>query len=148
VPYTTIVVAAIFPALMHYTGVYAQVHFTALRLGLAPDRTGRLSDVVGVWREGWRNLFPLASLLIILFAGYTPYMSAFIGIAVAALFGFTSWRRPVTLRLNAAFVVFVISKVLDASFSPSLAAFLVLAAIVAAWRKDDPQPIRQLADAL
>jgi TRAP transporter 4TM/12TM fusion protein len=148
VPYTTIIVAAIFPALMHYTGVYAQVHFTALRLGLEPDKNGRLSDVVGVWRHGWRNLFPLAALLIILFSGYTPYMSAFIGICMAALFGFTSWRKPLTLLLNAAFIAVVVAKGLDGSFGPPLAVFLIVSAVVAAWRSDDPQPLRALADAL
>ena len=148
VPYTTIVIAAIVPALMHYTGVYSQVHFTALRLGLAPDRTGRLSDVINVWRKGWRNLFPLGSLLIILFAGYTPYMSAFIGISVAALFGFTSVRKPVTLLFNGLFILFVLFKFLDNSFGLPLALFLTSAGLVAAWRKDDPLPIRQLADTL
>ncbi|MBB4301413.1 TRAP transporter 4TM/12TM fusion protein [Rhodobium orientis] len=148
VPYTTIVIAAIVPSLMHYTGVYAQVHFTALRLGLAPDATSRLSDVVGVWRRGWRHVFPLAALLIILFSGYTPYMSAFVGISVAALFGFTSWRRPVTLLLNAGFIAFVVAKGLDGSFGLPVTLFLVAASIIAAWRSDDPQPIGQLADAL
>ncbi len=148
VPYTTIVIAAIFPAAMHYIGVYSQVHFTALRLNLAPDKTGRLSDVIGVWKRGWRNIFPLAALLTILFSGYTPYMSAFIGITVAALFGFTSWRKPATLVLNAAFLAFVWSKGLDGSFGMPLTLFLTLAGIIAAWRSDDPLPMRQLADAL
>ena len=148
VPYTTIVVAAIVPALMHYTGVYAQVHFTALRLGLAPHTTSRLSDIVGVWRRGWRHVFPLAALLIILFSGYTPYMSAFVGICVAALFGFTSWRKPVTLVLNAAFIAFVVSKGLDGSFGLPLVLFLVASSLVAAWRSDEPQPLGNLADAL
>ena len=148
VPYTTIIIAAIVPAIMHYTGVFAQVHFTALRLGLAPDVSGRISDIVGVWRKGWRNLFPLVALLTVLFAGYTPYMSAFIGIWVATLYGFTSWRRPATLVFNVAFVAFVISKALDGSFGLPLCLFLIFAATVAAWRRDDPQPIRLLADAL
>ncbi|MEM1164297.1 MAG: TRAP transporter fused permease subunit, partial [Pseudomonadota bacterium] len=34
VPYTTIVIAAIFPAMMHYAGVFTVVHLMARRLGL------------------------------------------------------------------------------------------------------------------
>ena len=34
VPYTTIVIAAIFPALLHYVGVFTVVHLMARRLGL------------------------------------------------------------------------------------------------------------------
>jgi len=148
VPYTTIIVAAIVPAFMHYTGVFSQVHFTALRLGLIPDTSGRFSDVVDVWRKGWRNLFPLIALLTVLFSGYTPYMSAFVGVCVAILYGFTSVRQPVSLVLNAAFIAFVASKAIDGSFGPALSAFLIFAAVIAAWRDDEPLPMKQLADAL
>ncbi|WP_240722334.1 TRAP transporter fused permease subunit [Poseidonocella sp. HB161398] len=147
VPYTTIILAAVVPALMHYTGVFAQVHFTALRLGLKPDATGRLRDILGIWRHGWRHVFPLAALLVILFSGYTPYMAAFIGISVAALFGFTSIRRPATLVLNLAFVAFAASRTLDGAFSPATGAFLAIAGVTAALRRDEPQPLRQLAEA-
>lgn len=147
VPYTTIILAAIVPALMHYIGVFAQVHFTALRLGLKPDTTGRLRDILRVWREGWRHVFPLAALLVILFSGYTPYMAAFVGISVAALFGFTSLRQPLTLLLNLAFAVFVLSRTIDGAFSTSIGAFLLVSAAVAAWRREDALPIRLLADA-
>ena len=34
VPYTTIVIAAIFPALLHYVGVFAVVHLMARKLDL------------------------------------------------------------------------------------------------------------------
>ena len=148
VPYTTIVVAAIVPALMHYVGVYAQVHFTALRLGLAPDQKGKLSDILHVWRTGWRHVFPLVALLVVLFGGYTPYMSAFVGISIAVLFGFTSWRKPATLGLNLAFAAFVVMKFTTGNFGLPLTCFLLVSTIVAPWRKDDALPIRDFLDAL
>ena len=44
IPYRDIVYAAMFPALLHYVGIFAMVHFEAKRLGLracAPTKCRR-----------------------------------------------------------------------------------------------------------
>ena len=79
VPYTTIVLAAIFPALLHYVGVFCVVHFMGKRLGLSGVAADMLPKFGAVWRDGWANVIPLIALLYVLFSGYTPYMSAFCG---------------------------------------------------------------------
>ena len=52
VPYTTIVIAALVPASMHYIGVLSIVHFTAKRLGLAGYPKDQLPKFLKIWREG------------------------------------------------------------------------------------------------
>ena len=68
VPYTTIVIAAIVPAMMHYVGVISIVHFTAKKLGLKAYPKDQLPQFLRVWREGWFTILPLIALLIVLFS--------------------------------------------------------------------------------
>jgi TRAP transporter 4TM/12TM fusion protein len=93
VSYTTIIVAAILPALMHYLGVLTIVHLEAKRLGLrglGPDEVPRLGAVL---RHGWPTVIPLIALLWIIARGYTPYMAAFWGITACLVVGFLNPRH-------------------------------------------------------
>ena len=92
VPYTTIVIAALVPATMHYIGVLSIVHFTARRLGLSGYPKDQLPVFVKVWREGWHTVVPLVALLVVLFSGYTPNMAAFMGLTLCIVVGFCSFR--------------------------------------------------------
>ena len=44
-PYTTIILAAIVPAFMHFLGVFAQVHFEAKRDGMRGLRPEEMPDI-------------------------------------------------------------------------------------------------------
>jgi TRAP transporter 4TM/12TM fusion protein len=80
IPYTTIIVAAAVPALMHYIAVLGIVHFEAKRLGLRGLSRSELPRFLDVMREGWPTLVPLGTLIAVLFTGFTPYLAAFWGI--------------------------------------------------------------------
>lgn len=98
VPYTTIVLAAIVPAAMHYIGVLSIVHFTAKRLnlkGLPEEEIPRLADVL---KRGWPTAIPLAVLIYVLFTGYSPHMAAFWGITSALAVGFANPMHRLSLR--------------------------------------------------
>ena len=127
VPYTTVVIAAIFPALLHYIGVFCVVHFMAKRLGLKGLAREQLPQFAAVWREGWVNLVPLIGLLYVLFAGYTPYMSAFCGISLCLVAGWSRYDRP--LALPALFAAFVVWKWSSGSFDGQMTVLLVAFAL-------------------
>ncbi len=90
VPYTTIVIAAIVPAAMHYVGVLSIVHFQAKRLGLEGLPPEEIPKFFTVLRKGWPTAIPLAVLIYVLFSGYSPYMAAFWGISTALVVGFVN----------------------------------------------------------
>lgn len=136
-PYTTIVIAAIFPALLHYVGVFTVVHLMARKLGLKGLAKEALPRFAAVWREGWANVVPLIGLLVVLFSGYTPYMSAFCGISLAIVTGMSRLREPLTLSYAGLFLAFLIWKFLDGSFGPVMSAVLIVATLVAVF---NPQP--------
>ena len=137
VPYTTIVVAALFPALMHYVGVFAIVHFTARRLNLRGLAADALPKAAAVWRDGWANIIPLIALLYVLFSGYTPYMAAFCGISLCVIVGASRLRDPLSWVYPVLFSAFAIYKWLDGVFAPELMALLVAGSWIALL---NPQP--------
>ena len=83
VPYTTIVLAAIVPAAMHYLGVLSIVHFKAKRLGLKGLPAEEIPRLLTVLKRGWPTALPLVALIYVLFSGYSPHMAAFWGITTA-----------------------------------------------------------------
>jgi TRAP transporter 4TM/12TM fusion protein len=98
VPYTTIVVAAIVPALMHYIGVLSIVHFQAKRLGLKGMPAEEIPNLFRVLRRGWPTVLPLAVLIYVLFSGYSPNMAAFWGITTALTVGLLNPMHRIGFR--------------------------------------------------
>lgn len=147
VPYTTIVIAAIFPALLHYTGVFTVVHLMARKLGLKGLAKDQLPKLAEVWRHGWANVVPLIGLLLVLFSGYTPYMSAFCGISLAIVAGMSRAKEPGTLIYAFLFVAFVIWKYLGGGFGPGMSALLIAAAAIATLNPQTRIRLPQMAEA-
>ncbi len=98
VPYTTVVLAAIVPAAMHYLGVISIVHFEAKRLGLKGMPEEEIPRLLYVLRRGWPTAVPLVVLIYVLFSGYSPHMAAFWGISTALGIGFINPMHRITIR--------------------------------------------------
>lgn len=96
-PYTTIILAAIVPAFMHFFGVLVQVHFEAKRTGLRGMRADEMPDLKEAFKRDWPTVIPLIVLIGILLAGYTPYLAAFWGITLCILVGLFNPRRRMSL---------------------------------------------------
>jgi TRAP transporter 4TM/12TM fusion protein len=151
VPYTTIVIAAIVPALMHYVGVLSIVHFTARKLGLSAYRKEDLPNFVKVWRNGWYTVIPLVALLTVLFSGYSPNMAAFLGLSLCIVVGFCAFNRPMTLVVPLALLAFILWKASPASgegFSPTLAGILAGLTILGSLHRNQRQDFRDLFDSM
>ena len=97
-PYSKIALAATIPALMHYVGVMAMVHFEAKRLGLRTFTREEIPDLLGVLKRGWLTVVPLLVLLYVLFSGYTPYMAAFWGITSCIIIGLINPYNRMSIR--------------------------------------------------
>ena len=145
-PYTTIVIAAIFPAFLHYVGVFAVVHLMARRLGLQGLPKDALPHLRTVWSDGWANIVPLVGLLVVLFSGYTPYMSAFCGISLAIVAGMSRMRQPLTLAYAAAFIAFVAWKYTGGGFDLTMSAILIGGAILATLNPQTRVSVSEMAD--
>ena len=91
IPYVQICAYAVLPALGYYLGIYALVHFEAVRLDL-----GRVPEeqIVGLKRAllgNWTSLVPLVVLIWLLIAGFSAaYVAAGSAVSVIA----ASWLSP------------------------------------------------------
>ncbi len=98
IPYRSILLAAMIPALMHYLGVLTMVHLEAKRLGLrglTPEEMPKLRQIIV---EKWPTLIPLIILIGIIINGNTPYLAAFWGITACIGVGFLNPRNRLTVR--------------------------------------------------
>jgi len=148
VPYTTIVIAAIFPALLHYVGVFAVVHLMARRLNLQGMKKEMLPKFAEVWRTGWANIIPLVGLLVVLFSGYTPFMSAFVGISLSVVVGMSRWREPITWGYAAAFIAFVFWKYSNGGFEQGMAVLLIAGTLIGTFNPQQRIKIPEMSDAM
>lgn len=92
--YRDICFAAIFPSLLNYICVYAQVHFSARRLGMGAMSESRIPALWATLKDGGIFIVPLAVLVWALVEGYTPTMVAVYGcLAVLGVSMFRPGRR-------------------------------------------------------
>lgn len=97
IPYISVVIAALIPAVLYYLGVLSGVHFEACRLGLRGLPREQLPNTWQVLKKGWPYLIPIAVLIYFLgILQYTPIRSGFYAIVTAVV---VSSFKKVT-RLN------------------------------------------------
>ncbi|MBI3436141.1 MAG: TRAP transporter fused permease subunit [Proteobacteria bacterium] len=90
IEYRDIAVAALLPALLYYVCVYSQVHFRAVKLGLAGLAPQDIPKLSAALRKGVLFIVPLAVLTGALLYGYTPTMVAIFGTVAVIV---VSWLR-------------------------------------------------------
>ena len=127
VSYQTIVLAAVVPALMHFFGVFCQVHFEAKKLGMRGLSGAELPVIGEVIKRDWPTSIPLFVLLIVLFSGFTPYLAAFWGITACIVVGLTR-RNP---YVAVVFLLAIIAAVVTDQLSTWLGTGLIAAGSLA-----------------
>ncbi|MDR0648886.1 MAG: TRAP transporter permease [Synergistaceae bacterium] len=104
VGYLEVALAAVVPALLYYFAVMVQVHFEAKRLGLKGLPKNQLPKIGGLLKAKGFLLIPLAAIVYLLIAGYTPLYAAFSGILVSFVLSWLNKETRLTpVRLMQAF---------------------------------------------
>ena len=102
--YLTIIKVALVPAIMYYLTVLFFVHFEAQKQNLSGQPKENLPKIRRVLREGLHFIIPLAILIYVLVANYSPMMAGFVAvlstfaaslIANAVRWALTNNRLPV-----------------------------------------------------
>lgn len=101
VSYTTIMLAAIIPALLYFVTVIMAVHFEAKKLGLKGLAKENIPNALTVIKTRGHLILPLVVLMTLLFMGYTPLYAAVFSIISAVL---ASWLRKET-RMSLAKII-------------------------------------------
>lgn len=85
VPYATICIAAIVPAILYYYSAFWAVHLEAGKRGLVGLPKADCPNALAALVKSWYLLMPLAALVVLLFAGYTPLFAGTIGLGLTAM---------------------------------------------------------------
>ncbi|WP_096201789.1 TRAP transporter permease [Bacillus sp. FJAT-45350] len=93
VPYTTVMLAAIVPALLYYISVITIVHLEAKRSGLKGIAKENIPNVVEVLKKQGHLSIPLVVLITLLLMGYTPLYAAVFSIVACIV---STWLRKET----------------------------------------------------
>jgi len=82
VPYVEIVKAALIPAILFFATCFWMVYLEAGKAKLGGMDRATLPDPWAALREHWPLILPLAALVYLLFAGYTPIFAGTMGLAL------------------------------------------------------------------
>ena len=91
VPYSQIMLVAIFPALMYFFSVYVMVHYEAKKYNLVGEKSEH--SAMEILRREWFYITPLVVITIFMLSGYSPGYSAILGLVSCVVI---SWFREET----------------------------------------------------
>ncbi len=88
IPLRDVLAAALFPALLHYFGIFTMVHLEAKKLGLRGLKAEELPKLGIVLKQHWLSIIPLGILVYLILSGRTPDFAAVYGIIACVVVGF------------------------------------------------------------
>ncbi len=88
IPYKTVMITALIPAILYYLAVWINVHLEARRLGLTGLPKDQLPDAKAELKKSGHLLLPIALLIYLLLADYTPSYAAFYSIVCLVIVSF------------------------------------------------------------
>ncbi len=97
IPLRDVLAAALFPALLHYFGIFIMVHLEARKLGLRGLRAEELPKVGAVLKDHWLSIIPLIILVYLILSGRTPDFAAVYGIIACIVVGFLNPTHRLTI---------------------------------------------------
>ncbi|GFZ85635.1 C4-dicarboxylate ABC transporter [Compostibacillus humi] len=83
VSYGTIMLAAVIPAMLYFTGIFIGTHFEAKRLGILGLPKSQLQSFTTLLKKNGYMLLPLFVIIGTIMAGFTPQRAALLGIVTA-----------------------------------------------------------------
>ncbi|HYE09553.1 MAG TPA: TRAP transporter permease, partial [Patescibacteria group bacterium] len=122
IPYINLAAAAIIPAILYYTGVFATVHFRAVKLGLTGLKKEELPKTFTVVRQKGHMALPLLGIVYFLLREYTPTFAAFWGGIIFAI-AITFLKKET--RLNFEKAVLILTRASRTAMSLAIACAIV-----------------------
>ncbi|MGB5708742.1 MAG: TRAP transporter fused permease subunit, partial [Arenicellales bacterium] len=91
IPYSQIMLIAIFPALMYFFSVFVMVHYEAKKHNIVGEKSEESAKAI--FAREWFYLLPLVAITILMLAGYSPGYAAILGVVSCIV---VSWFRKDT----------------------------------------------------
>src|SRR5699024_2416625 len=98
VPYSTIMLAAIIPAILYFAGIFIGTHFEAMKLGLFGFPKERLPKLMKLMVQNGHMLLPHFFMFGTLLERFTPQRAALLGLVTAFLVSLVRKDTRLSLR--------------------------------------------------
>lgn len=98
VPYSTIMLAAVIPAILYFAGIFIGTHFEAKKLGILGLPKAELPNVKKLMIRNGFMLLPLIIIIGTILIGFTPQRAALMGIISAYLISLVRKETRMSLR--------------------------------------------------
>ena len=102
VPYSRIMLVAIFPAIMYFFSVFVMVHYEAKKNNIIGEKSEH--SAMEILKTQWIYILPLVVITIFMLTGYSPGFSAILGLATCIAVSF----KEKDTRIDLAFVVIMV----------------------------------------
>ncbi len=104
-PYSTIMLVAIFPALMYFFSVFVMVHYEAKKDNVVGEKYEK--DALEILKTEWLYTLPLIIITIFMLTGYSPGYAAILGLATCIGISFKEEETKIdpTLAVITAFIL-------------------------------------------
>ncbi len=104
-PYSRIMLVALFPALMYFFSVFVMVHYEAKKDNLVGERHER--GAMEILKKEWIYTLPLVVITIFMLTGYSPGYSAILGLATCIAVSFKEKDTRIDMSLAVIMAVMV-----------------------------------------
>ncbi len=91
IPYSQIMLVAIFPALMYFFSVFIMVHYEAKKQNIVGEKSA--ASAMEIVKKEWFYILPLLVITVFMLTGYSPGYSAILGVVTCIVI---SWFRKDT----------------------------------------------------
>ncbi|MGI9319482.1 MAG: TRAP transporter permease, partial [bacterium] len=91
IPYSQIMLVAIFPAVMYFFSVFVMVHYEAKKENIVGEKSSE--SAMSIFLSEWFYILPLVVITVLMLAGYSPGYSAILGVVSCIV---VSWFRKDT----------------------------------------------------
>ena len=98
IPYSNIIIAAIVPAFLYFSGIMIMVHLEAQRYGLKGLPPEEIPNFFKLMLSYWYLMLPLVVLVYRMMSGYTPASSALMAILTAIIV--SMFRKETRMSLH------------------------------------------------
>lgn len=97
VPYSRIMLVAIFPAIMYFFSVFVMVHYEAKMHNVVGERHPK--SAFEIFREEWVYILPLVIITVFMLSNFSPGYSAILGLATCILVSFKTKETRIDLTM-------------------------------------------------
>jgi len=111
VPYSKIMLVAIFPAIMYFFSVFVMVHYEAKKNNIIGERSEH--SAMEILKKQWVYILPLVVITIFMLNGYSPGFSAILGLATCIAVSFKEKETRIDLALTVIMVVVLLGSFLN-----------------------------------